>query len=286
VCHGTAGAGLGQIRFWEQTGREEFLDRTRLAADTLAGVVRRRDGLARWPIPDDLASRLAGAVRYDFAHGVAGVGAFLLAAAQATGEPRYRALACAAADTLVAVAHREAGGAYWTSGEQGGPLRTQWCNGSSGVGTFLLRAWQHTGDDRYGELAAEAAVAVRRTRWHAGTAQCHGLAGDAEFLLDLAEAGAPAAGVPAAGTTGAGPTRAGVRADATPYREWARELLTGIYIRGVLRGGRLLVPDESAVEVVPDFNTGLSGVLALLLRMRDGGPRMWLPEALTRPAPP
>lgn len=268
VCHGVAGAGLTQIRFWEHTGHEEFLDRVRLAADTLAHAVRYRDGLARWPVPADFASSLAGAVQYGFAHGVAGVGAFLLGAARVTGEPRYAALASAAADTLVAVALREGDAAYWTSDERGGPPRTNWCSGSSGAGTFLLRAWRHTGDDRYGELAVRAAVTVRRTRWSAGTTQCHGLAGEAEFLLDLADTAA---------------TGAGVLGDPARYRDWARELLDGIYARDVLRDGRLLVADESGAEVTADFNTGLAGVLALLLRMRDGAARMWLPAALTRP---
>jgi len=136
--------------------------------------------------------------------------------------------------------------------------------------TFLLRAWQHTGDDRYGKLAARAAVAIRRTRWHAGTAQCHGLAGDAEFLLDLAEDEA---------------SGGSVIGDPARYRAWARDVVSAVYARHVLRDGRLLVPDESAVAVVPDFGTGLSGVLALLLRMRDGGPRMWLPGVLTPAAP-
>lgn len=260
VCHGTAGAGLTQLRFWEETGHGDFLDRARQAADALVAAARRRDGLVRWPIPADFASQLAGLVHYGFAHGVAGIGAFLLAAGHATGEARYLDLAVAAADTLVAVAERDRGAAYWPSGERTGPRKTHWCSGSSGVGTFLTRVWQHTRDDRYGELAAESAVAVRRSRWHAGPAQCHGLAGDAEFLLDLAEV--------------SGERR---------YRDWADELAASIYVRHALRDGRMLAPDETATEVVPDFNTGLSGVLALLLRLRDGTRRMWLPAAFTAP---
>ncbi|MFI6227692.1 class IV lanthionine synthetase LanL [Micromonospora echinospora] len=262
VCHGTAGAGFTQLRFWEETGHGEFLDRVRQAADALVDAAQYRDGLVRWPIAKDFASQLAGLVHYGFAHGVAGVGAFLLAAGHATGETRYLDLAVAGADTLVSVAIRDRGAAYWTSSEKDGPRKSHWCSGSSGVGTFLTQLWRRTGDDRYGETAAEAAVAVRRSRWHAGPAQCHGLAGDAEFLLDLAEV--------------SGERR---------YRDWADELAASIYVRHALRDGRMLAPDETAMTVIPDFNTGFSGVLALLLRLRDGNHRMWLPASFTAAEP-
>ncbi|MCK2244159.1 MULTISPECIES: class IV lanthionine synthetase LanL [unclassified Crossiella] len=258
ICHGVAGAGLTQLRFWEATGEEEFLTRTREAAETMVTAAEHRDGHLRWPIPAGFSSRLAGVVHYGFAHGVAGAGAFLLAAATATGESAYLDLATAAADTLAAAARFDRGGAYWPSAESGGPARTNWCSGSSGVGTFLARLWQRTGEDRHAALAVQAAVAVRRSRWQAGLSQCHGLAGDAEFLLDLAEV---------TGDKG--------------YRDWAAELAAAIHARNTLRAGRLVLPDESGTEILADFNTGLSGTLSFLLRLRDGGPRPWLPALLT-----
>ena len=136
---------------------------------------------------------------------MAGVGTFLLAAGRATGERRYLSLAVNAAVTLTATAEpdgtREHDGtaehdgasehdgmaAYWPT-DLGGQRRTHWCNGSSGAGTFLLRVRQHTGEQRFSELATQAAAAVHRARWRAGPSQCHSLAGDAEFLIDLAKA--------------------------------------------------------------------------------------------------
>jgi len=198
-------------------------------------------------------------VHYGFAHGVAGVGAFLLAASRATGENDYLELAVSAAETLFAVAQLDRGAASWPRNEDGGAGMTHWCSGSSGVGTFLVRLWKRTGDPRFGDLVAQAAEAVRRTRWHAGTAQCHGLAGDGEFLLDLADA-----------------------AGEESYREWAGELAVSMYARHALRDGRMVVPNDTGTAIVADYNTGLGGVLAFLLRLRYGGPRLWLPEALTR----
>ena len=42
----------------------------------------------------------------------------------------------------------------------------------------------------------------------------------------------------------------------------------------------MVVGDESGEDVTADFNVGLAGVAAFLLRLRHGGPRLWLPEAL------
>jgi serine/threonine protein kinase len=259
VCHGVAGAGLTQLRFWEATGDQAFLDRTRQAAEALTAAAERKDGLVRWPIPRDFESALAGVVHYGFAHGVAGVGAFLLAASRAIGANGYLDLAVSAGETLVSVAQLDRGAASWPRNEDGGVGMTHWCSGSSGVGTFLVRLWQQTGDSRYCDLVTQAAVAVRRTRWHAGTAQCHGLAGDGEFLLDLADA--------------SGEER---------FRDWAGELAVSMYARHALRDERVVVPNDMGTAIVADFNTGLSGVLAFLLRLRYGGPRLWLPESLTR----
>lgn len=256
ICHGAAGAGMAQLRFFEVTGRPGYLDRADQAAGVVASAATDIDGILMWPIPGDFPSQLAGARHLGFAHGVAGVGAFLLAAGHATGVRRYLDLAVKAAATLASTGERDSGAAYWPTAP-GGQRRTHWCSGSSGVGTFLLRTWQHTGEHQFRELATQAATAVHRARWRAGPSQCHGLAGDAEFLLDLAQA-----------------------LDHSRYRTWAHELANCVYARHAIRSGRILAPDETGMAVVPDYGVGLAGVLALLLRLRDGGPRMWLPETL------
>ncbi|ANP51585.1 class IV lanthionine synthetase LanL [Streptomyces griseochromogenes] len=260
ICHGSAGAGMTQLRFWEATGDEDFLRRADKAAESVAAAAVRRDGLLLWPVPRDWPSHLAGLVHYGFAHGVAGTGAFLLAAGRATGDERYLELAGEAARTLVSAARHDDGAAYWTAGPSGGARRTNWCSGSSGIGTFLLRLSQHDKDARVREGAELAAVAVRRSRWQAGTSHCHGLAGDGEFLLDMAEA-----------------------CEQPRYARWAEELALAIHARHTVREGRVLAPDETGTAVTTDYGTGLGGVLAFLLRLRHGGPRLWLPKTFTGP---
>jgi hypothetical protein len=125
-------------------------------------------------------------------------------------------------------------------------MRYHWCSGSSGVGTFLTRLHLATGHEEYGLLAEEAAAAVHRVRWQASPTSCHGLAGNGEFLLDMGK------------------------------RDDALRLAGCGHAFSVLRDSRMLVPDESGTEVYADYQTGLSGFLGFLLRLRDGGPRLWM----------
>jgi hypothetical protein len=257
ICHGAAGAGLAQLHLWQATGDDGFGTRVRECADSLLSAATwRADGVC-WPIPDDFDSVLAGLTHYGFAHGIAGIGAFLLAAGQATEDRRYLQTADAAGAALAAAGPGDGESAWWPIGEEPDPAEPvrmpHWCSGSSGVGTFLIRLWQATGADEYRNLAEGAARAVRFARWHMSTSYCHGLAGDGQFLLDLADL--------------LGETR---------YHLWAEELAACLEVRAVYRDGRLVVPDSSGDRVSAGYGTGLAGVLSFLLRLRHGGPRPWM----------
>ncbi|MGK5548416.1 class IV lanthionine synthetase LanL [Streptomyces sp. URMC 127] len=248
VCHGAAGAGFMHLRL--ATGRAGACARGLLAA------ARRTPHGVEWPVPEGFDSAFAGGTYLGYAHGVAGIGAFLLAAAAATGEEAFLEAAVGAGGTLAATADREDGAAWW-------PRRTDdpapfarsahWCSGSSGMGTFLVRLWQATGDARALELALAAGEAVLRARWRSTTAACHGLAGDGEFLLDLARA------------TGSPRFHAGARTLAALLA--ARSTVTP--------AGLLVTLDETGRGCAAPYGTGTAGALAFLLRLRHGGPRLW-----------
>ncbi|WP_369275916.1 class IV lanthionine synthetase LanL [Streptomyces sp. R11] len=261
ICHGTAGAGLTQLRLWEATGDEVFLRRAADAAATVMSTAHHVEGTVTWPIPEDFASQLAGAEHYGYAHGTAGVGMFLLAAGRVLGDPDCLQLAGTAARTLVAAAQVHNGAAYWPGDPHIHRPLTHWCNGSSGVGTFLLRMWQETGNPSLLHFAEQAATAVHHSRWRVrSTAQCHGLSGDAEFLLDLCDA------------TGQ-----------QQYRAWAEDLLACMQARHALRDGRMILIGAANHAIPVGYGTGLAGVVAFLQRLLDHGPRMWLPNALIQP---
>jgi serine/threonine protein kinase len=262
VCHGAAGAGMTQLRMWRSTGLPLFADRVRACADGLLRAAEPGEHGPLWPVPASFDSDLAGLVHYGFAHGVAGIGAFLLEAGLALGEDAYLAAALEAGATLTGCAQDDGHAALWPDGpDVSRRPRTHWCSGSSGVGTFLVRLWRHTGDPRHRELAEHAAVAVHRSLWRSSTAMCHGLSGDGEFLLDLADV-----------------------LEEPRYRAWAGEAAHALHLKAVHRNGLLLVPDESGIDVTCDQATGLAGAVGFLLRLRDGGPRPWTPGA-DRPAP-
>ncbi|MFI9326164.1 class IV lanthionine synthetase LanL [Kitasatospora sp. NPDC052868] len=282
VCHGAAGSGFLQLRLAAaglgDGSDQEFLARAARCGHGLLAAARRAPYGTVWPVPKDFDSALAGITHLGFAHGVAGVGAFLLAAAEATGDRDLLAGAVEAGRTLVATARRrEHGGGLQDGGgqerggrqERGGGLDTawwpqsagdpehvrlaHWCSGSSGVGSFLIRLWQVTGDAAAHELALAAGRAVSAGRWHSGIGACHGLAGNGEYLLDLADA------------TGD-----------DEFRRAADELAHLMTARSALRDGLLVLPDETGTGSAAAYGTGTAGALAFLLRLRHGGPRLWV----------
>jgi hypothetical protein len=261
VCHGTAGAGLACLYLAAATGDERLTGKVIECADHLVAVARHRKDGVFWPVAADFDSALAGLTHYGFAHGVAGVGTFLLAAGQALGNQRYLEMAQLAGATLRRAVHRPGEAAWWPIGEESDPRQpfkmAHWCSGSSGIGTFLLRLWQFTNDPADRELAEAAAVAVRRVTWQVTTSACHGLAGDGQFLLDLAQA-----------------------LDDQRYRHWAEELAACLHAGAVELDGRLAVPADDGTSFHAGYGTGLAGVVDFLLRLRHGGPRPWMPEPM------
>lgn len=258
VAHGLAGAGMAQLRVSQLTGNSVLRNRAGEYAEAIAGAARVGEHGPLWTVPVSFPSRLAGGVFYGFAHGTAGIGYFLLVAGIALNKSEYVDLAVKAGDGLLALATEDERNALWWPNGPADPTRLpHWCNGSSGIGTFLLRLYAVTGDDRYAHAAAGAARAVHEARWQSLPSACHGLAGNGQFLLDSA----------------------GLLGD-DQYRQWATDLATCLAIRTARIDGRLLVADETGRSVVADYNVGLAGVLDFLHRLESGGPRPWMLDDL------
>ncbi|MDJ0345151.1 class IV lanthionine synthetase LanL [Streptomyces sp. H10-C2] len=256
ICHGLAGAGMAQLHFWHATGDKRFAERASECADGLLRLTRHAGAGVVWPAgPEEYRDDLAGSALYGFGHGVAGNAAFLLAAGRDLDRRDLTESAIGGARALCAVAEWRGGAAHWPKS----PGRTErtglnfWCNGTSGVGTFLVRLWAATGDAQFREYAEGAALAVYQDRWQHGPGACHGVSGNAELLLDLADL--------------TGDER---------YRTRAAELATCLFVRAALRDGRLVVPDDTMRDICAAYNVGLAGVLDFLLRLRHGGHRSWL----------
>ncbi|MEU2455328.1 lanthionine synthetase LanC family protein [Streptomyces sp. NPDC012765] len=243
VPHGLSGAGTACLHLWEATADESLLEAAFARADAVLDAADRRGGDWTWPTSRDTDSVLAGAHTYGFAHGTAGVGAFLLAAS---------ATALGAGDTLVRAARVQEDRAAWPAEVGGEPHfrpSTQWCNGPAGIGTFLIRLSAATGVQRFADLAEQAAAAGVSDPWRAIAGECSGNAGTGHFLLDMADF--------------TGEAR---------YRTRAEGIAALIEAQHCEADGLRLVADATSGS---EYGNGAAGILDFLLRLRHGGTRPW-----------
>jgi lantibiotic modifying enzyme len=245
---------MALLHLWLNTGDPDLLERATACADNVLKAAR-RDGVDwAWPTPEHVDSGLAGINVYGFAHGIAGVGAFLLAAAEAGGSEAHREAALGAGDTLVRAASIEEGIPAWPVKVGGGdvnPSAGHWCSGPAGIGTFLVRLGSATGDQRFTDLA-QRCVPARKTLWHSTIGACCGLAGVGHAVLDLADIGGW-----------------------DHFRGVADHIADLIHARRRIADDlELICPPSRGMA----YNEGTSGVLTFLLRHHHGGPNPWMPH--------
>lgn len=252
ITHGSAGGGMAALHLWHRTGDARFGELAVEAADRLAAAAKHKSSGVSWAVPAEAVSQEAGKRYLGFAHGTAGIGCFLLSAAAVSQRPEHLDLAVAAGEQLVSTAVRVGEAAQWPAQATDVPTAAYWCHGAAGIGSFLVRLWQVTGDDRFGDLARRATHAVMERASRAALTQCHGLAGNGDFLLDMADA------------TG----------DPT-YHTAAEELARLIVCEGARRHRHLVFPNEYG-DVSTSWSDGSAGILAFLLRIGHPGPRHWI----------
>ncbi|WP_306325137.1 class IV lanthionine synthetase LanL [Streptomyces venezuelae] len=260
ITHGTAGSGLAAAHLWHRTGDPRFAELVVDAADRLSAAARRDRSGVGWPVPAEADSPEGGTGYLGFAHGTAGIGCFLLAAAAVSGRPEHLDLAVEAGEHLLDQAVLTGEAAHWPARAADPPTAAYWCHGAAGVGTFLVRLWQATGDDRFGDLAHRATHAVTERASRAALAQCHGLAGNGDFLLDMAGA----TGDPA-------------------HRTAADDLARLLLAERAHRRAQVVFPNEYG-DVSTSWSDGSAGILAFLLRIRHADPRHWMVQQPVRAA--
>ncbi|MEV6974069.1 class IV lanthionine synthetase LanL [Kitasatospora sp. NPDC093806] len=245
---GAAGLGTAHLllaRLARADGRPEEAERHLAAAAACAR--RLTDGHPT--DPRETPGPGTAALIEGFAHGRAGLAHFLLAlpdghAGDATAAATRRLVDGLAAELprlAAAAAHPGATRRYGS-----------WCRGLAGLGTTLLQAGRHYGEEVFTARADEAAAACRALAPRMGmTGQCCGLAGVGELLVDLAVA------------TG-------------EERHWhAAEEVAGLILsRAGGPPGRPLLPGNDPAAESAAWAVGTPGVLGFLRRLhRRGGPR-------------
>ncbi len=174
-----------------------------------------------------------------------------------SGDARFLQAARGAARWLASLALPaldDGSGLNWPVEDGQVPTHAFWCHGAGGIGKFFLHAADLNIVPDALDFAARAARTVSRASRWAGPIRCHGLAGNIEFLLDMA------------------------RATGDPSY-WADcEPLARLLVAQVVDGHGTVNWDEDVPDVLtPDYMLGYAGVVACFLRLAN----LW-----SSPSPP
>jgi predicted Ser/Thr protein kinase len=180
ITHGRAGIGLARVALLRATGDETCRAEVAETVRGLLAAVSTQDGVPGWPKD--------GSSFHGFAHGSAGIATFLLFGGRAIGDRAAVDLAVATGRALLDVATPVAGGRglSWRHRPDSDTIWSHWCNGAAGVGLLLHALADHTGDPHLLDGARRAGRAITAARPFGSVCRCHGLAGDGDYLLDLA----------------------------------------------------------------------------------------------------
>jgi lantibiotic modifying enzyme len=214
VLWGTAGIGFVLLSIGRQVIGDRALDLAVRAGDWLLAVAyHTREGI-RWDLGEGVAREYPQGREVwfpNFAHGTAGIAAFLARLGAVTNDERYVAAArraaawilttcrtdgdtCAAHHHDLAIYRGDVGIGPVRAGGDESPMYTMgWCHGPPGLGWFFRELQLATGDPAWAQWIARTARAVRGSgipeRREPGfwdnVGRCCGSAGVAEYFLDL-----------------------------------------------------------------------------------------------------
>lgn len=227
VTHGRSGFGIALMRLFELTGDQTYAD---------AAVSLYKQIAAGQPLE-----------YLGFAHGIAGLAYFELSLGYFLGATGAFESAVAHLETLAKNAVVVGRGISWPKKEADpGVPWSHWCHGAAGVGEVFLSAGTLSDDDRFLKIAQQAGAGVDSIYANRVCGQCHGLAGDGEFVLRLARV---------LGTS-----------DAWGAVENIRQK---IFILTDRHKGYATWPGEASDWMGPTFMNGLLGVYSFLLRLHS-----------------
>lgn len=220
ITHGAAGVGLLYL---------------------LVGDIERAQATGDW-----LLTKVSDCTYYGFAHGIAGVGYFLLELYKATGEERFYTNVLKIAQELLdaAIPLPQCSGLSWPHSANDSTIWPHWCHGASGIGQFFLGLHTEFGDFVYAKAAERAGLATYYGSRGGPVVQCHGIAGNAEFLLDLYQASGESI-----------------------WLDRTYELARILEEMSAYRENVILWPGEDGKTFTPELMTGYTGIGAFLLRL-------------------
>lgn len=185
ISHGSAGLGLMLLGVHEAVGGSNLLlERAEQLAEHILHEEERVNDLSLWLLKEKTQRKNQLRQSLGYSHGVAGIGYFLLAMYHKTNGLRYRQAVTRIVETLEKTAYQGRYGYLWPAfAEKKDKLWVHWCNGSAGIGRFLFSVADVLSDPNAARLAMGAADAVASSSIFGTFGQCHGLAGNGDFLL-------------------------------------------------------------------------------------------------------
>lgn len=242
LTHGAAGQGFAAFLCADLLGKAELSDLANRCAEYLV-VSQQDDG--SWVLPRGVRA-MEGVTYSGFAHGVAGMVAFLAYHGQRTGDSASAAAALRGGEWLLleSRAGRAAASLWWTLNTSTDEAWSWWCHGGPGIALGLLALFELTRDETW-SAAVRACLRAHPVRVrHPNLSQCHGMSGLGDILLEayrvLGEA------------------------------EWLhRARAIGVALNG-LAGGSAAGTSwlaENPYRPTPDLMIGTSGVLHFLARL-------------------
>jgi len=180
--HGAAGQGFAALACARRLGLPELAAGAAACADYL---VRTQNPQGAWTLPEGVpgasGERLTG-----FAHGAAGMMAFLGSYAALTGDAGADAAWRRAEAWLVSRARRGRGGWWqWPQSDSRRAPANWWCHGAPGIALGWLCVAQAQGTAAIAEEYLRDALGASPAKLRSGSlGQCHGLAGVGEVYLE------------------------------------------------------------------------------------------------------
>ncbi len=247
MLQGTAGRLRFHLLLWDETSDDAQLQAAIACGEQLLATVESVNGQgAFWTIPEGYDG-LSGHVYLGYAHGAAGIADALLDLFEATLDERFLPLIQKVGRWLMKQVMRgveDESIVSWPRTVGGAPTLPFWCHGGTGIGRFFLHAALCDALADALDMAVCAAMTMARsTRWAAPT-QCHGLAGNIEFLLDLYQA-----------------------TQDRMYLSEALALGSLLATFATERDGHLVFPSEEPTIFTPDYTVGYAGVAMSFLRL-------------------
>jgi tRNA A-37 threonylcarbamoyl transferase component Bud32 len=182
LTHGAAGQGLAAFMCADLLGKAELATLADRCAEYLVAS-QRDDG--SWMLPSGVRA-MEGDTFSGFAHGVAGMVAFLAYHARRTGDPASRLAALQGGEWLLSEARsgRAAAWLWWPVSTGTDEAWSWWCHGGPGIALGLLGLFELTQDETW---SASVRACLRAHPIHLrypNLSQCHGMSGLGEILLE------------------------------------------------------------------------------------------------------